>query len=247
MNELVITNQKGREVTTSLKIAEKFGKEHFNVIRDIEQLSCSQNFNALNFEVISYVDKMGREQRAYELTKDGFSFLVMGYTGEKASQFKEDFISEFNKREAMLRSDDYILGRAFEIQKKRIESLTVQMRQKDEQLMLQSEVIQEQAPKVGYYEEVLQSKTAITITVIAKELGMSAARLDKILFKEDIIYKSGKTWVLYAKYANKGYTITKTHKYLDEHNVEHTHIHTYWTEKGRQFVHEFIKSFKSVA
>lgn len=56
----------------------------------------------------------------YEITKDGFMFLVMGYTGEKAGEFKERFINEFNKREALLRSDDYILARAKEIQLKQL-------------------------------------------------------------------------------------------------------------------------------
>jgi Rha family phage regulatory protein len=57
-----------------------------------------QDFNQLNFALISYTDTMNREQRAYELTKDGFSFLVMGYTGAKAAKFKVDFINEFNRR-----------------------------------------------------------------------------------------------------------------------------------------------------
>jgi len=101
--EIVITSPSGKDVTTSLIIAEVFGKEHYNVLRDIESLECSREFNALNFEVISYTDSQNRTQRAYEITKDGFSFLVMGYTGVKAAEFKELFINEFNKRDAMLR------------------------------------------------------------------------------------------------------------------------------------------------
>ena len=80
MAELVIQNSNGNDVTTSLIVAQVFGKEHNKVVRDIENLSCSSNFNAANFGVIEYTDSRGRIQKAYEMTKDGFSFLVMGYT-----------------------------------------------------------------------------------------------------------------------------------------------------------------------
>ena len=80
--DLVRTNQQGNNITTSLIVAQVFGKEHAKVVRDIENLSCSSNFNAANFGVIEYNDSRGRIQRAYEMTKDGFSFLVMGYTGQ---------------------------------------------------------------------------------------------------------------------------------------------------------------------
>ena len=84
MADLVFQNSNGNDVTTSLIVAQVFGKEHKNVVRDIENLSCSENFNRLNFERITYKDARNREQTAYEMTKDGFSFLVMGHTGTKA-------------------------------------------------------------------------------------------------------------------------------------------------------------------
>lgn len=95
--ELVYKSKYGKALTTSLIVARVFGKEHKNVLRDIENLSCSETFNRLNFERITYKDARNREQTAYQMTKDGFSFLVMGYTGDKAGQFKETFINEFNK------------------------------------------------------------------------------------------------------------------------------------------------------
>lgn len=98
MQELVIQSSKGDEVTTSLIVAEVFGKEHRKVLRDIESLSCSENFNTANFGRIDYTDSRGRTQKAYEMTKDGFSFLVMGYTGKAAAKFKEDFINAMEKQ-----------------------------------------------------------------------------------------------------------------------------------------------------
>lgn len=95
---LVYQNEKGVDVTTSLIVAQVFGKEHKNVLRDIETLSCSNGFRVLNFEHTPYVHPQnGQTYKMYTMTKDGFSFLVMGYTGEKAGEFKEKFINEFNK------------------------------------------------------------------------------------------------------------------------------------------------------
>jgi Rha family phage regulatory protein len=69
----------GKQWTTSLNIAEVFGKEHKNVIRDIENLECSQAFRKLNFEPSNYVTSQGKEMPMYDITRDGFSFLVMGF------------------------------------------------------------------------------------------------------------------------------------------------------------------------
>lgn len=119
---LVFQNEKGTDVTTSLIVAEVFGRRHDNVLRDIETLSCSESFRLLNFEDTPYTHSQnGQTYKMYTMSKDGFSFLVMGYTGEKAGEFKEKFISEFNKRETMLTNDDYILMRSQQILQNRLE------------------------------------------------------------------------------------------------------------------------------
>lgn len=88
--------------TDSLKVAEYFHKRHKNIIRDIENLECSKEFNELNFEPIKYKDSRGRFKPAYRITKDGFVFLVMGFTGKKAAAFKEAYIKRFNEMEKWL-------------------------------------------------------------------------------------------------------------------------------------------------
>ncbi|EHJ6152838.1 Rha family transcriptional regulator, partial [Salmonella enterica] len=81
---------------------EFFSKRHDNVIQKIKTLECSQNFNALNFKDVTYTDAKGEKRPMYEMTKDGFVFLVMGFTGKKAAAFKEAYIAEFNRMEAEL-------------------------------------------------------------------------------------------------------------------------------------------------
>lgn len=101
--EIIKFGNEEKTVVTSLDVAETFGKAHKNVLRDIETLGCSGEFNRLNFELISYNDVMHRKQKAYAMTRDGFTLLVMGYTGELAMQFKEAYIKQFNAMEEALR------------------------------------------------------------------------------------------------------------------------------------------------
>ena len=99
MNDLVsIVNDK--PMTTSLIVAKKFKREHRNVLRDIENLECSQEFRALNFELSSYRSKQGKDFPMYHMTRDGFVFLCMGFTGQEAAKWKEAYIGVFNAMEA---------------------------------------------------------------------------------------------------------------------------------------------------
>ena len=100
--EIKTVNKEEVTVVTSLDIAETFGKEHKNVLRDIRELECSDEFNRLNFELTSYIDARNRKQDMYYITRDGFTLLVMGYTGEKAMRFKEAYIRQFNAMEKAL-------------------------------------------------------------------------------------------------------------------------------------------------
>lgn len=85
---------------TSLDVAETFGKRHDHVLRDIQELGCSPEFRLPNFGETYYEDSRGRKQRMVVMTRDGFTILAMGYTGELAMKFKEAYIAQFNAMEA---------------------------------------------------------------------------------------------------------------------------------------------------
>ncbi len=105
MNNLVIMKSK-QALTTSLKVAETFEKKHQHVLRDIDSLKKDvSNFGHM-FEETSIKDSYGREQRAYFMNRDGFTLLVMGYTGKKALQFKLKYIEAFNKMEKTIREQE---------------------------------------------------------------------------------------------------------------------------------------------
>lgn len=98
----------GRPMTFSYSVAEVFEKEHKNVLRDIDDLGCSAEFRRLNFEptfrAVPGPNGATRQERCFEITKDGFTILAMGYTGAKAMQFKEAYIQRFNEMEASLQT-----------------------------------------------------------------------------------------------------------------------------------------------
>lgn len=100
--EITRINKEEVMVVTSLDVAETFGKEHRNVLKDIRELDCSEDFGRLNFEQSSYINSQNKVQPMYYMTRDGFTILVMGYTGEKAMRFKEVYIRQFNAMEKIL-------------------------------------------------------------------------------------------------------------------------------------------------
>lgn len=95
-------NKKEVGVVSSLDVAETFEKRHADVMRDIREIGCSEDFNERNFALISYKDGINRSQNMYHMTKDGFTLLAMGYTGDKAMKFKEAYIKQFNSMEKAL-------------------------------------------------------------------------------------------------------------------------------------------------
>lgn len=110
MNNLIINNQfgvtekNGIPVVSSRYVAENFGKRHDNVLQTISKLECSDTFRLLNFKESEYRNDQNKKQPEYIMTRDGFSILVMGFTGKKAMQFKESYINAFNQMESFIRN-----------------------------------------------------------------------------------------------------------------------------------------------
>jgi Rha family phage regulatory protein len=240
--ELVKLKESGQAVTTSLLIAEKFGKKHRDVLKAIKNLECSEDFGARNFAHTPYTHPQnGQEYPLYEVTKDGFSFLVLGFTGKDAAKFKEEFINAFNRVNALLQSDEYITLRFAEIQKNKINLLMQQVQQKDATIEQQTREIKAIAPKADYYDNVLQTGSDFTTTLIAKELGHSAIWLNNELHKLGVIHRIDGSWVLYAKYDGKGYTKTRTSTYVNSKGEACSSISTTWTNAGREFIHRILE------
>ena len=116
MNNIVLIKNQSA-ITTSILVAEKFERNHRDILRAIKKLDCSSDFTERNFTLSEYEDSTGRKLPMYQMTKDGFIFLVMGFTGSKAAKFKEDYINAFNE---ML---DYINNEQKQLYKEYVDAL----------------------------------------------------------------------------------------------------------------------------
>lgn len=168
MKELVFKGESNQVLTNSLLVAEKFGKEHNKVIRDIQNLSCSDEFRAANFGVSSYISLQNKELPMYVMTKDGFSFLVMGYTGVKAGMFKEEYIKAFNKMEETIKNGGFNAPKSFR------EALLLAAEQQEvienqqKQIEEKNAKIEADKPKVLFSEAVSASNKSILVRELAK-------------------------------------------------------------------------------
>lgn len=228
-------------VTSSRKVAEVFEKEHNNVLRDIRNLLNDSDNSILiseNFKESSYTNARGRSYPEFLMTRDGFTLLAMGFTGTKALEWKLKYIEAFNQMENqinLMASDSYLIENP-------IERARAWIREQEEREQL-NKIVQIQAPKVEYFDRVLEASGSKTTTQVAKLLGLkSAIQLNNMLHEVGIQYKQSGQWLLYSKYSDKGYTETATHMYTGSDGYEYAAKSTKWTEKGIHFIYEKLKS-----
>lgn len=173
----------------------------------------------------------GRPAQDAQLTIEMAKEICMLQRNEKGKQARQYFI----QLEKDWNSPEKVMARALKIADKKIMLL------QDENAQ-QKQIIAELNPKASYYDVVLQTKDAISTSQIAKDYGKSAMWLNDLLHTLSVQYKQGGVWLLYDKYADKGYTRSKTHTYSGDDGMQHSKLHTYWTQKGRLFIYELLKS-----
>lgn len=180
MNNLVtkIEKQDGKLVVSSRVVAEQLGKEHSKVLRTLDDLLEKPNVASLIIPSTYKVEGQTRTYKEYLLTKDGFTLYMFSIQGNE--DFKLAYINKFNEMEKQLQSQKTALPQSF------AEALRLAYEQ---QLL-----IEQQQPKVEYHDKVLCSDGLLTVTEIAKDLGMSAIKLNKILHDIGFQYKQGKSW-----------------------------------------------------
>lgn len=239
-NEIVLKEVNGKVMASSRDIAERFEKDHKHVLRDIKNL-IDQNWTVKNmFTETEYISDRGRKYPEYEMNRDGFSLLVMGFTGKEALEWKLKYIDAFNKMEELLKSQNKALPTTY---KEALIQL-LETIEKNEQLEAERQVL---LPKVTYHDTVLNKEGLITTTIIAKDLGLtSAAKLNQIMYLNRVIYKKADgSWCPYAEYE---WLITEEYADYKSYEKEHSKPCLKWTEKGRQWIIEqYIEWCKKVA
>ena len=272
MKELVFSNN-GQTVTNSLLVAEKFGRDHKNVIQAIENLIGSAENSAITdnqrvskvrslFVLSDYDVPLNNGTRAvrkapmYIMNRDGFSLLVMGFTGQKALEFKMDFIEAFNEyeRKAQSQAPAPVLPKTY---KEALQSLLIEV-EHNEHLQAENEAQQAQlvaqAPKVLFADTVIGSQSSCLIGELAKlitqkgyEIGEK--RLFKWLRENHYLGTRGEYYnIPNQQYIEQGLFELKKGTRSGNGGVMHTTITPKVTGKGQVFfVNKFLKNLQTIA
>lgn len=238
-----LQDKDGQIVVSSRDVAERFGKEHKTVIRAIENIFFEGSklcHEKMFIETTYFEPSRGKHYKEYLMTRDGFTLLAMGFTGKEAFKFKLAYIEAFNKMEEALKNQTPALPTTY---KDALIALVAEVEAKERlqlEVKAKEEAIQEMKPKADFCEEVLEADGAVPINIIAKDYGMSARSMNRLLHQLKVQYPSGGTWVLYAKYQDQGYTTTETGT-KDTRFGEYAYVTTKWTQKGRMFIYEKLK------
>lgn len=243
MDEIILKEENGQVLASSREVAEKFGKRHDSVLRDIDNLIKSDSTILWSemFRETTYTNSRGKNYRCFDMNRDGFSLLCMGFTGKEALEWKLKYINAFNQMEEKLKSNTQLTEE---------EKYKLMLFSKDASEVAYAHnklveiataplvaEIKEQKPKVEYHDDVLNKEGLIATTVIAKDLGFkSATKLNKIMNMNKIIFKNQSgTWCPYADYE---WLISDGYADYQSYTQEHSSPCLKWTEKGRKWIIE---------
>lgn len=228
-SKMKLLDFEGQSVIDSRDVAEMTGKEHNHLMRDIRSyvndFEDSPKLDPRQFFIPStYTSKQGKVLPNYLLTKQGCEFVANKMTGAKGNQFTAEYVSLFNQMETHIKAEQhrYYVPRTYP------EALRLAAKQA-EQLM-------EERPKVEYYDSQMNNPGLMPITIIAKDFGWSPIKMNRELQKRKIIFKQGKKWCLYQKYADKGYASYGApygEKQFVSKNLQ-------WTQLGRKFIYDLL-------
>ena len=238
MNELIkiTTNEVGEPTVLGRELHEFLGvktlyKDWFP--RMVEYgFTEGKDFNPLKNEQVRFEGnrEVARELTDHLLTIDMAKEICMIQRTEVGKQARQYFIQV----EKDYNSPEKIMARALRIAEKELSTLRLETK-------VQAQQIAELQPKATYYDLILQCPCLLSVTEIAKDYGLSAKGLNKILHDNGIQYSQSGVWFLYAKYQDKGYTSTKTQNYNRPDGTQGSRVHTYWTQKGRIFLYGVLK------
>lgn len=190
-------------------------------------------------------DSIGREQTPIFINESGLYSLILSSKLPTAKKFKRWVTHEVLP--SIRKHGMYAIDEVLDNPDMLISALTSLKEERAKRKALESETAQqkqmlaEYSPKASYYDVVLQTTNALSVSQIAKDYGKSAKWLNKYLHSKGIQYKQGDIWLLYQKYAEQGYTKSKTSIYTDSKGTQLSKLHTYWTQKGRLFIYDLLK------
>ena len=232
-NGIVIEQREGVLMVSSREVAENFGKQHKDVLRAIRNLECSAEFSERNFAPVEYLDAKGEARTEYGMTRDGFTFLVMGFTGKDAAAWKEKYISAFNAMEVRLRNPVVLSGPQL---------MAAALIEADATMKTQAAQIEAMQEDVAAHERLTKADGSLNVTEAAKNLGMRPKDLFDWLSHNGWIYKraGSANWLGYQPKCNQGLLEHKTTTVLRADGSEKVTEQVRITPKGLSVLAKLI-------
>lgn len=233
-------------VRDSREVAKMVGMRHADLMRNISHyvdvISTNAKLRSLDFFIErDYIDKKGESRKRYDITKKGCEMVANKLTGEKGILFTAEYVERFNQMEEADRQPKELTGR--ELMAKALLEAQAVLAEKDTTIAKQTQLIGELKPKADYTDRILNSKSLVSITQIAKDYGLSGKAMNGKLHELGIIYKLGSQWLLYSRYQAKGYTHSETVDITHSDGRADVVMNTKWTQKGRLFLYQHLKKY----
>lgn len=230
--ETLVKVENNQIVTDSRSVAEHFGKQHKNVLQTIENLAAENPATKFLFQKTTFENR-GKQYPMYLMNRDGFSLLVMGFTGTKALEWKLKYIEAFNAMERKLKEatyDSYMISDPVERAKKWIEE-----EKERQKLRAENKVM---LPKAQFYDTVANTESLFSMADVAKALDMGIGRNKLFAFLRDkgILDKDNHP---YQKYVDAGYMrLIENHCKAGDNDV--VYKCTYVKQKGIDYIRKIL-------
>lgn len=241
MNDLIKVNYDTEQPTVlarELHEVLNIGTQYTKWFERMKEYGFSEN---VDFKAISQkrLTAQGNETTYidHEISIDMAKQICMIQRSPEGKQIRQYFID----LEKAWNTPEQIMARALQFASKQIESLKGECKFLGEQVVEQQKIISELEPKANYVDTILQSKSLVLMTQIAKDYGMSARKMNQILNDLKVQYKANGQWVLYSKYQNQGYVHSRTIDIIRSNGMADVKMQTEWTQKGRLFLYELLK------
>ena len=248
MNELKVLDFEGHRVRTVIMNAEPWFvlKDVCDVLGLTTPTRVAERLEEDEVSQTHIIDSLGRNQETIIINESGLYNVIIRSDKSEAAKFRRwithDVLPSIRNTglyatDELINNPDLFIEILQNLKKEREKNKAL-----NETVGVQQQRIAEMQPKSNYYDVILNTNDAISITKISKDYGKSAIWLNSYLHEKGVQFKQGDIWLLYAKYAEQGYTCTKTHTHLGSDGDIHSSVHTYWTQKGRLFLYDLLKN-----
>ena len=245
MNELQNFNFEGNEVPVKL-VNDQLMFDAETVAKSVGLVSSAKGYINVRWNRVNeYIDsaKSGRKIKSGDFITEPQMYRLAIKANNKTAERFQDWVTN-EVLPSIRKHGAYMTDEKIEevlLNPDTIINLATQLKEEREGRLIAEQQVKEFQPKVSYYDKVLSNDALMTISLIAKDYGMSGAGMNKLLHELGVQYRQGGTWLLYAKYQRTGWTHSETKMVSRKDGTEKAVLNTKWTQKGRLGLYALLK------